>query len=416
MKELELSHLVLNSILLDGLTTKAAINKIFSTHQKDKQFISVVSILTGCELRHHIFFTKCFDEDFKNLTQEEKNLVYLALANSFFLRRLDKEACKKYIKDVLKEKYIGKISTLIDYTGQLSSLIDVDKQSSEYASIRFNTPSWLIKMWKKHYGNKITFQTLRANITQPSTYVMKNSLHDVKLGDEFKRLSDDIYGYTGKVSIHKNPLYKSNSGLGEIYPVNPVLVKLINKYLNPMSKEIALYSGDDDDIVKHLYVKSNREMGINLAIESLDSRPNLHRLIRMEKIKNINMFKGDSEVALALGISYPQDFVLVNPKSSSFGRIRKYPDYIFNFKKESLDELIAKQAEILDNMSLHVADGGTLIYFVDTMNKKETNDIVEVFLNKHPYFTLVESKQCFPFEKEGVTLFYAVFKLEEQND
>lgn len=417
MEELRLANEVLNEIISNGQTTKKAINKIFSASQKARKHASIVSILVGCELRHHIMFSSNFTEELASLSEEEKNLIYLVMANNFFLKRLSKEECEKYIIDVLKDKYDEKLSSMLNFEGNLSELVKFDKTSLKYTSVRFNTPEWLVKMWKKHYGNKNTYLTLKANITQPKTFVMKNTIKEVELTSDFEKSEfENIYTYLPKTSIKKNPLYKAESGLGGVYRVNPVLIGLIDKYLDPLSKEWTLYSGEDDDIVKHFYVKSNREVGINLAVPSLDDRPNLLRLIRLERVKNINMFKGDSPVALSLGISYKQDFVLVYPRSSSFNRIRLYPDYVLHFKKEELDEIIKTQKESLKNLSDFVEDNGVLIYFVDTLNKKETKQIVDEFLKENPDFTLVEEKQCFPFENSDVISYYAVFKLEVADD
>ena len=416
MEELRLSCLVLNDILLNGTTTKKAINNVFSANLKAKNLTSIVSILVGCELRHHLLFSENFTEELSSLSEEEKNLVYLVMANNFFLKRLPKEDCEKYIKDVLKDKISEEIASILNHEGHISELIKIDKDSIKYTSIRFNTPSWLIRMWRKHYGNKNAYLTLKTNTSQAKTFVMKNTLKECELSDEFVPLENRIYEYKSKTSIKKHPLYKSQSGLANIYRVNPVLVKLIDKYLDPLLKEWTIFSGEDDDVIKHLYVKSQNNIGINLAVPSIDERTNLLRLLRVEKIKNINLFKGDSSVALSLGISYKQDFVLVNPKSSSFNRIRLYPDYVLNFKKESLDELIKNEKEALYNMSDFVSDSGVLIYFVDTLNKKETKQIVDEFLKDHSCFKLIEERQCFAFEDDDVISYYAVFKLEGQND
>lgn len=418
MKELFLSNQVLNDILLNGLTTKKAIKNVFLKYPKDKNYASLVGVLVGCELRHHILFSENFNDVLEGLSEEEKNLVYLALANSFFLKKLDLKDVIKYVKDVLKDKYTDRIEELIQFSGHTSELIKADKTSIKYTSIRFNTPEWLIKMWKKHYGNKIAYKILKANVTQAKTYVAKNTYFDeVVLDSNFKKTDiDGVFAYEAKTSIRKLPLYQSQSGLGAIYRINPLLKQVIDKYQNPLLNEWTLFSGEDDDLVKYLYVKSNQKIGINLIVNDTDKRADLLRLLRVEKMKNILMFKGDNPIALKTGLTHKQEFILVNPSSSSFNRIRLYPDYIFNFKRESFDELIKNQEEILDNIAPFVINGGVLIYTVDTLNKKETVGVISNFLEKHDDFELVEHNQHFPFEEIGVTFYYAVLKKKEANN
>lgn len=418
MKELFLSNQVLNDILLNGLTTKKAIKDVFLKHPKDKSYASMVGVLVGCELRHHILFSENFIDVLEGLTDEEKNLVYLALANSFFLKKLDRKDVIKYVKDVLKDKYTDKIDELILFDGHTSELIKADKTSVKYTSIRFNTPEWLIKMWKKHYSNRLAYKILKANITQAKTYVAKNTFFDeVVLDNNFKKTDiDGVFEYTAKTSIRKLPLYQSQSGLGAIYRINPILKQVIDKYQNPLLTEWTLFSDEDDDIVKHLYVKSNQKVGINLIVNDTEKRVDLLRLMRVEKMKNILMFKGDNPIALKTGLTHKQEFILANPSSSSFNRIRLYPDYIFNFKRESFDALIKNQEETLENLAPFVIDGGVLLYTVDTLNKKETVGVISNFLEKHEDFELVEHAQHFPFEDIGVTFYYAVLKKKEANN
>lgn len=418
MKELFLSHQVLNDILLNGLTTKKAIRNVFLKYPKDKSNASLVGVLVGCELRHHILFSENFVDVFAGLSDEEKNLVYLALANAFFLKKLDKKDVEKHVKDVLKDKYSSRIEELLHYEGHTSELINIDKTSGKYTSIRFNTPEWLIKMWKKHYGNRVAYKILKANITPARTYVAKNTYFDeVVLTSDFKKTYiDGVFEYTAKSSIRKLPLYQSQSGLGAIYRINPLLKQVIDKYQNPLLSEWTLFSDEDDDIVKYLYVKSNQKIGINLIVNDTEKRADLLRLMRIEKMKNILMFKGDNPIALKTGLTHKQEFILANPASSSFNRIRLYPDYIFNFKRENIDALIKNQEECLENLSQFVINGGVLIYTVDTLNKKETVGVISNFLEKHDDYELVEQAQHFPFEDIGVTFYYAVLKKKESSN
>ena len=60
---------------------------------------------------------------------------------------------------------------------------------------------------------------------------------------------------------------------------------------------------------------------------------------------------------------------------------------------------------------------GQIIYIVDTLNKKESVDVVSTFLKEHSNFELIEEKQCFPFDKYDTAMYYAVLKAKgNEND
>ena len=87
---------------------------------------------------------------------------------------------------------------------------------------------------------------------------------------------------------------------------------------------------------------------------------------------------------------------------------------MLHFDPQNLDKYIAKQKEVLKDLSTFVNDGGILIYMVDTLNKKESLSVVSSFLLNNPEFELIDERQIFPFEDEDVALYYAVMKKEIQ--
>lgn len=414
MKELVLASEGLNKIFVENVTFKKVLKLLFPQNSSDKKYLNNVSSLIGCELRHHLLFEVLLNKEKDNLSLDEQILVNLALANHFFLKRLDESECQKYVKEVLKDKYNDNIAKLFAYNGPISEIIDIDHNSIEYISIRFNTPTWLIKMWNKHFGKGTTFKILKANSTPDASYLRVSSsiANDSLFIDENKFIPSavkDVYRYVGKEAYRHLEAYKNN----KIITVKPIIKDLFDRYLDKMTNEFALYSGDDDSLVKEAYFQSNGEKGINLIVPEMNKRAEIMRFIRVNNIKNINFFMANDEIAYKTGISHPQDFFFLFPSSSSFAKIQQYPDFMYHFKRDSFDGLIAKQKEVLNDLAKFISKGGILIYMVDTLNKKESTSIVTNFLLDHQEFELLEEQQLFPFEKDGTAMYYAVMKLKE---
>ena len=190
---------------------------------------------------------------------------------------------------------------------------------------------------------------------------------------------------------------------------------LIDYLYNPFN-EVLIYSGYDDDFVKTSIIKSDRKQGLNIAVPSLEKRFKLMRFLRTNDIHNVNLFEAKDIFGLKAGVSYKQDLVVVFPECSRFDIASKYPDFLLHFDRDCLDELIQKEKEALELCSSYVNDGGTLVYIVNTLNKKESVNIIKEFLENHSEFTLVKDEQTISNDPLATTMYYAVMTRSEFND
>ena len=79
------------------------------------------------------------------------------------------------------------------------------------------------------------------------------------------------------------------------------------------------------------------------------------------------------------------DAVLADVPCSGLGVIRKKPDIRYK-DLENLENLPAIQLDILENVCRYVKPGGTLIYSTCTILKRENEDVISRFLEKHVDF------------------------------
>jgi len=82
------------------------------------------------------------------------------------------------------------------------------------------------------------------------------------------------------------------------------------------------------------------------------------------------------------------DIVLADVPCSGLGLLRTKPDIKTNMTVDKIKSLIPLQQEILQNVSLYVKPGGTLIYSTCTINKKENRAQVNEFLEANKEFYL----------------------------
>jgi len=83
------------------------------------------------------------------------------------------------------------------------------------------------------------------------------------------------------------------------------------------------------------------------------------------------------------------DRVLVDAPCSGLGTLRRNPDLKWRQSPESVAELVAKQAAILDSSARLAKPGGRLVYATCSLLPEENETQVEAFLARHPAYRLL---------------------------
>ncbi len=330
MIEFLTANKVLEQVIFKDVSFKKALKSVFKDGKQKSDLLSNVSALAGCELRHHYLYLDIYKQLGFELSEIQQIDLYLFLSNKYFLRRFDLEESVKYLKNSLGEQLFSVIYPYFENLESVGSMVEYPHDSIEFLSIRFNCPKWLIKMWSKHYGRGNCFKILKKNV-KPFFHTFRvNTLPEKAVDSRELALEFDNFGvkdmvvYAGKGNPRNSGFVKDDN----VFPLRAPIKEIVDKYQNDFIDEIACYSGDDNSIVKELLVRSNLKVGINLAVPDLEQRAEVMRQIRLNKAKNINLFKATDPISMRTGISKKQELFFVFPQSSSFDKIRSYPDYL----------------------------------------------------------------------------------------
>ena len=96
------------------------------------------------------------------------------------------------------------------------------------------------------------------------------------------------------------------------------------------------------------------------------------------------------------------DRVLVDAPCSGLGTLRRNPDLKWRQSDVSVDELVLKQAAILDPAARLVRQGGRLVYATCSLLAEENDAIVDAFLAAHPDFVQLSAAEV--LAKQGIAL------------
>ena len=417
MNIFELSKSILVKVVCEDYPFALALKNAFKKNELDSVGKSNVSALIGCELRHHYIFDNLITRFFAEVEFEKTVYLRFALANGLFLKRFpEPEIIALAEKDLPKEK----IYELYNFVKSTNEIIpnELDKISPEYLSLRYNTPSWVIRMWQKQFGKGITYKVLKVNY-RPSVSSFRIDENRINV-DEFIAKHPDF----SKAPVNNMVIYQgrgSARSLPEFNDYRIYFMKMATKIvldsldLDPI-KGIAIYTEVPNNIYLDLLTRFKNDAKADIVVNNTSCYFETKKTLENIDSPYIYLYEAEYTSLLTCLSRKTHTFICL-PKSTTFDLLRSTPDYFLRIKQEKLDELIANQMATLEECSKFVEEGGELVYMIPTLSRKESNNVIAKFLVEHKDFVLVEERQFFPFDEYDSVLYSArLKKVEKSND
>lgn len=425
MQEFDISLEILSAILDDGIAFNDALKNKFQKDIAIRPLRPFVAGLVGCELRHHLLFRfliKDVEKDVSEenkLTENEVRFLTLVLGNDFFYRHIDAEKANEAWKASLSdENKYERFIPLLGKAGSTNDLIpeSISRSSENYLSLRYNTPSWTLKIWR-HFGYGNLYKCLRS-FARPETFYLRVRTSLIS-EDEVLANADfapspisGVVVYKGKTPLRKLDWVKE----GKLYIERPLTKKILDEHKVHEPSEILLYNGNaDSSLEKELLESYGSAIGLNLGTPDVDTKLEITKEIKALGLRNVNFFSADP-LAMEASISKKQDLVICAPASTNFDAVRTSPDFLLRFPKTSMDGLLEGEKNALYGCAKYVEENGVLIYVVYTLSQKEGHATVASFLSEHAEFKLEEETQHFPYADLGTCAYVAVLRKTSVQD
>ena len=337
MKELEIAESLLQKVLEDNTPFLDVLKDTFKTHVELRPYRGNVAGLLGCELRHHILM-EYLCKPLEGLTDQQRRFIYLGLANNYYFKRFDVAEVKAFVLAQVGEGHADEVKALFEKAEEGKEIIpeEIDKNSHLYMSLRYNAPEWAIKVLL-HYSQPLTLRILRK-FARPmaSTLRLRTSIagvHTLEGNADFVPTKVDcIYAYQGHQSLRKNELYRA----GKLFLEKMLIKQIIDENLVSEPSEILLFNGNDDSALEMELIETyGHRIGMNFATTNVDTKIEVSKVIKSEKLSNINFFSADDPLFMEADISRPQNLVLAFPDSTNFDKIPETPDYLFTLIKQN---------------------------------------------------------------------------------
>ena len=413
---------IISKVLSQIIENEIPFNIAIKNNLKDKNLQGdirkVVSSNVGCVLRHYLIFSEIIKNRFEEISPDSKIAIMVYLANSLFVKKIAEEDIKEFLNAEIKDVEIQVIVDFVkEYEGGKQLIPDSYQPNSlEFLSLRYNTPLWLVKMWKKHYGPHLCIKILRANSKSAENFCRINfsgNKEEILSDENFTEVPEDDFfvNYVGKAPLKENNFLKE----AKIFPFKKSLKLVFDKVdLDPL-KGIAVYSGFANNYFLELLARNGQNLSFDLVVGSPQAYFEAKKNLNLYKLSKVNLFE-ESKASIETCLSRKYHTFILSPINSNFSLLRETPDYFLRFKPEMFDELIAKELDLLNQADAFVEDDGEIVYIIPTISYKESHGVVEKFLLGHDEYSLLEEKQFLPCDSYNSSLYFAILRKKIKND
>jgi len=331
------------------------------------------------------------------------NILRMGLFQIRFLDRIPNSAAVNTSVELAKSNCHARIAGFVN--GILRSAIrkmesirfpSTEDTSIESLAVNVSLPEWLLKRWVVRFGwgeaksicdeiNQIPPITVRTNTLKTTRQELVENLLEETSKAWITRHAQDGISFTSP----KKPIAELSSFKKGWFQVQDEAAQLVSEILDPKPHERVLdacagLGGKTGHIAQ---LMQNRG-----EIVALDHEPKKLNLLKEEMLRlnvtNVITLVHDlnlEELPKAL-IANPFDRILLDAPCSGLGVMRRNPDIKWRLSKKNLSRYKTRQIKFLDLLAQLVKPGGIIVYAVCSTEPEEGQQVVDLFLNRHPQF------------------------------
>lgn len=279
---------------------------------------------------------------------------------------------------------------------------------TDYLSVKYSFPKWIINMWKSQFGEEILEELLSASNERPPLSIRINVMKTDR--DSVKDLLTEKGFEVAEGSFSDRTLHVRGKGLLDLNEYKKGLFSVQDEASTLAADMLCAEEGETIVDVcaapggkTTAIAEKMNNRGHIIACDIYDHKLNIirgqaERLgIEIIDTKLLDGIRGDE------ALDGRADKVIVDVPCSGLGVIRRKPEIKYK-EAEDLSELVSIQKAIFKRSARYVKKGGIMIYSTCTVNREENESQTGNFLKNCGEFELIEQRQFLP--TEGIDGFF----------
>jgi len=249
---------------------------------------------------------------------------------------------------------------------------------SDQDAARLNTPDWLWRRWRAHYGEDAARAIAQQHLLEPPL--------DLTVKSDAPGWAARLGGValpTGSVRLAGRGRIEALEGYADgAWWVQDAAAALPARLLGDVAGlRIA-------DLCAAPGGKTAQLAHAGAQVIAVDQSPKRLARLRM----NLTRLRLDAETVAADATDWrppaPLDAVLLDAPCTATGTIRRHPDIAHLKSPADLDKLTALQARLIDNAAEMLRPGGRLVYCTCSLEPEEGIALIDRLLSQRPDFAL----------------------------
>ncbi len=420
MNYLEAALEISRSVYRSHLSLASVGRNFFAQQQFTKEEQKQINGLISCEMHHHLAIIDTLAREDITVDADLEPILWHLLANAACYHHFPQAEMLALAGELFTQKESAfpeaELRELLKRIDEPKDLIapEYEEDSSEYLGLRYNTPLWLVKMWRKHLGSKVASKLLHANRRRMQQIVRINPMQPKQKREILAFDQDFIEGpadntliYRARANVKRHPLFLEKAIFQQRGAISHILSELDYTLLG----NCLIYEERPQAVYLDVALYSLGKLKMDVAVSNERRRLDINKTSEAFGLKNVFAFVSRPE-SLITQIRDEYHLVIVMPSNSAFDLIRTVPDFFVHFEQSQLDHYLTLQNRALEECRHFLAPGGKMLYLINTVSQKEGHGIIVEFLKQHRDLHLIKERQFLPFDRFNTALYVAILERE----
>ena len=434
VNERELIMEILLSVTRDGEYSHIALRGVLENYQYlDKQQRAFITRVTEGTLENMIEIDYIIDQFSNTKVKKMKPIIRTIIRSAVYQLKYmdsvpDSAVCNEAVKLAAKRGFYNLKGFVNGVLRNISRNLDKIKYPSEkdtvpYLSVKYSMPEWILEKWLDVYDVETVETMLKDFLVEKPTSIRCNL--NMISGEELKAMLEKV-----GVKVEDNPLlpyayYISGYDyLGALesfekgyFQVQDVSSMMVSEWADPKEGDhiidVCAAPGGKSLHLADKLQGSGQVIARDLTEYKVDLiRENIER----SRMKNIIAEVQDATKLCEESVE-SADILIADLPCSGLGVLGKKTDLKYKMTKETQNDLVGLQRQILRVVQTYVKPGGKLVYSTCTINKGENEENAEWFLQQFPEYELIRQKQMITGidGSDGVYIALFVKKVDQEN-